>query len=166
MKLVDKVLRFITKLEYGVMVVTFIAMVLAYFVSVVNRNFLKLSMPWTEEVAIYSMVYMALLGTEIGLRDGTQVAVTAVVDKLRGLTRKLVLFFGQLVLELFSFLMLSAGIELFRRQLQTGQTTPVLKAPMSAMYFSLVLAFGLVLLVQGVALVNRGMDLCKKEVTV
>ena len=28
------------------------------------------------------MTYMALLGTEVGLRDGTQVAVTAVVDKL------------------------------------------------------------------------------------
>lgn len=166
MKSVDKLLRAITKLEYAVMVATFTAMVLAYFVSVVNRNFLKLSMPWTEEVAIYSMVYMALLGTEIGLRDGTQVAVTAVVDKLKGKTQKLVMFLGQLVLEIFSFLMLSAGVELFRRQLQTGQTTPVLRAPMSAMYFSLVLAFALILLVQGVTLINRAVDIVKKEVKV
>ena len=62
------------------MVVTFVAMVIAYFISVVNRNFIKASMPWTEEVAMYSMIYMALLGTEVGLRDGTQVAVTAVIE--------------------------------------------------------------------------------------
>ena len=47
-------------------------------------------MPWTEEVAMYSMIYMALLGTEVGLRDGTQVAVTAVIEKLHGVTKKIV----------------------------------------------------------------------------
>ena len=28
--------------------------------AVVNRNFIKASMPWTEEIAMYSMIYMAL----------------------------------------------------------------------------------------------------------
>ncbi len=119
------------------MIVAFVAMVAAYFVAVVNRNFIKASMPWTEEVAMYSMIYMALLGTEVGLRDGTQVAVTAV--------------------------MLKAGTALFLKQIQTGQTTPVLKIPMSAMYFSLVLTFGLILLIQTVILVEKIIDLKNKE---
>ena len=71
------------------MIVAFVAMVAAYFVAVVNRNFIKASMPWTEEVAMYSMIYMALLGTEVGLRDGTQVAVTAIIVIIvRGCTRR------------------------------------------------------------------------------
>ena len=119
------------------MIVAFVAMVAAYFVAVVNRNFIKASMPWTEEVAMYSMIYMALLGTEVGLRDGTQVAVTAV--------------------------MLKAGTALFLKQIQTGQTTPVLKIPMSAMYFSLILTFGLILLIQTVILVEKIIDLKNKE---
>lgn len=72
MKGIKKALSYITNVEYAIMVVTFVAMVIAYFISVVNRNFIKASMPWTEEVAMYSMIYMALLGTEVGLRDGTQ----------------------------------------------------------------------------------------------
>ena len=146
------------------MVVTFVAMVIAYFISVVNRNFIKTSMPWTEEVAMYSMIYMALLGTEVGLRDGTQVAVTAVIEKLHGVTKKIVSIIEQIILEIFSFVMLKAGLALFSKQLQTGQTTPVLKVPMSVMYFSLVLTFALILVIQAVVLVEKVMDLKHKEV--
>jgi len=137
MKGIKKLLSYVTKVEYAIMIVAFVAMVAAYFVAVVNRNFIKASMPWTEEVTMYSMIYMALLGTEVGLRDGTQVAVTAV--------------------------MLKAGTALFLKQIQTGQTTPVLKIPMSAMYFSLVLTFGLILLIQTVILVEKIIDLKNKE---
>ena len=105
MKGLKKVLSYITTAEYAVMIAAFVAMVLAYFISVVNRNLIKASMPWTEEVALYSMTYMALLGTEVGLRDGTQVAVTAVVDKLHGVVQKIVDLAKQIVLEIFSFVM-------------------------------------------------------------
>lgn len=163
MKGIKKVLSYITKAEYGVMIVTFTAMVLAYFISVINRNFIKASMPWTEEIALYSMTYMALLGTEVGLRDGTQVAVTAVIEKLHGMTRKIVDLVKQIVLEVFSFVMLKAGIALFMKQMQSGQTTPVLKVPMWVMYFSLVLAFGLIFIIQAVVLIEKVSALPKKE---
>lgn len=90
MKFMKKLLSCVTSAEYAVMAAAFIAMVASYFISVLNRNFIQASMPWTEEIAVYSMTYMALLGTEVGLRDGTQVAVTAVVDKLHGVIRKIV----------------------------------------------------------------------------
>ena len=163
MKGLKKVLSYITSAEYAVMIAAFAAMVLAYFISVVNRNLIKASMPWTEEIALYSMTYMALLGTEVGLRDGTQVAVTAVVDKLHGMARKIVDLIAQIVLEIFAFVMLKAGLALFLKQMQTGQTTPVLKIPMSVMYFYLVLAFGLIFLIQAVELVEKLMGLAKKD---
>lgn len=163
MKALKKALSYITNVEYAIMVLTFILMVISYFISVVNRNFIKASMPWTEEVALYSMIYMALLGTEVGLRDGTQVAVTAVIEKLTGITKKIVAIIAQIVLEIFSFAMLQAGIALFMKQIQTGQTTPVLKLPMSVMYFSLVLTFGLIFIVQGIVLVEKIIDLGKRE---
>ena len=72
------------------MIVAFVAMVAAYFVAVVNRNFIKASMPWTEEVAMYSMCYRALLGTEVVCLDGTQVAVTAIIEKLHRTTKKVI----------------------------------------------------------------------------
>ena len=90
MKGIKKLLSYVTKVEYAIMIVAFVTMVAAYFVAVVNRNFIKASMPWTEEVAMYSMIYMALLGTEVGLRDGTQVAVTAIIEKLHRTTKKVI----------------------------------------------------------------------------
>lgn len=41
MKGIKKALSYITNVEYAIMVVTFVAMVIAYFISVVNRNFIK-----------------------------------------------------------------------------------------------------------------------------
>ena len=61
MKGIKKLLSYVTKVEYAIMIVAFVTMVAAYFVAVVNRNFIKASMPWTEEVAMDSMIYMALL---------------------------------------------------------------------------------------------------------
>jgi len=163
LKALKKLLDGVTKAEYAVMIAAFTAMVIAYFISVVNRNFIKASMPWTEEIALYSMTYMALLGTEVGLRDGTQVAVTAVIDKLHGPVRRVVDLIKQIVLVVFSFIMLSSGASLVLKQMQTGQTTPVLKLPMSLMYASLVLAFGLIFIVQGIELVEQIVRAVKRE---
>ena len=113
MKGIKKLLSYVTKVEYAIMIIAFIAMVAAYFVAVINRNFIKASMPWTEEVAMYSMIYMALLGTEVGLRDGTQVAVTAIIEKLHRVTKKVVSIVEQIVLEVFTAVMLKAGTALF-----------------------------------------------------
>ena len=98
-----------------------------------------------------------------GSGGGTQVAVTAIIEKLHGITKKVVSIVEQIVLEIFTAVMLKAGTALFLKQIQTGQTTPVLKIPMSAMYFSLVLTFGLILLIQTVILVEKIIDLKNKE---
>lgn len=163
MKTVKKLLSYVTAVEYAIMVIAFVIMVICYFISVINRNFIKGSMPWTEELALYSMVYLALLGTEVGLRDGTQVAVTAVVEKFHGMARKIVDLVKQVVLEVFTFVMLSSGTSLCLRQFQSGQTTPVLKIPMGIMYFSLVLTFFLILVIQGIVLIEMVLNLRKKE---
>ena len=163
MKFMKKLLSCVTSAEYAVMVAAFVAMVASYFISVLNRNFIQASMPWTEEIAIYSMTYMALLGTEVGLRDGTQVAVTAVVDKLHGVARKIVDLIRQVILVGFAFIMINAGGALVLKQLQAGQTTPVMKLPMSLMYFSLVLAFGLIFVIQTITLVQQIAEFGKKE---
>ena len=64
-----KLLASLTKIENVLMIVAFVIMVGCVFFQVVNRNFLKLPMAWLDETATYSMIYMALIGTEVGLRD-------------------------------------------------------------------------------------------------
>lgn len=100
MKALKKVVRGVTLAELWATALTFVIMVVCYFISVVNRNFIKGSMPWTEELALYCMVYMALIGTELGLRDGTQVSVTALTEKLKGtMVGKIVNFIAKVALD-------------------------------------------------------------------
>ena len=148
MKALKKTIDGLTVAEMIICAVFFALMVICYFISVVNRNFIKASMPWTEEIALYSMVYMALLGTEVGLR-GTQVSVTAVTDKLKGtLAGKILDYIARIALIVFVFIIFRQGLALVTKQFATGQTTPVLKIPMYLMYFSLVLSFGITLITQ------------------
>ena len=123
MKALKKVVRGVTLAELWATALTFVIMVVCYFISVVNRNFIKGSMPWTEELALYCMVYMALIGTELGLRDGTQVSVTALTEKLKGtMVGKVINFIAKVALIVFSCTMLRYSVALVAKQMaQRGE---------------------------------------------
>ncbi|NLJ98044.1 MAG: TRAP transporter small permease [Tissierellia bacterium] len=164
-----KTLSFFQRIENGIMVVTFSIMVIASFAQVMNRNFLKLPIAWFEEASVYAMIYMALIGTEIGLRDGSQVAVTAVVDKLHGKSKKVVNIISQAIIVIFSATILYGSIGMIQMQAKAGQTSPALKLPMSVPYASLTISFAIITLVQGAALLTmilrfREQDDINKEV--
>lgn len=148
-----KLLSYLQKIENFIMIITFIIMVLASFGQVLNRNFFKLPIAWFEELAVYCMIYMALLGTEIGLRDGSQASITAFTSKLKDNTKKIVDIIARLVVIVFSSAMFYNAVGMVQKQIQTGQTSPALKIPMTIPYFALPLSFGIITLVQAVTLI-------------
>ena len=154
MKAVNKVVRGLTAVELVACALTFAIMVICYFISVVNRNIIKGSMPWTEELAVYSMVYMALLGTELGLRDGTQISIKGLVNKLPLTARHLVGILTQCIIIVFSALMCNSGWKMVLKQTRIGQTSPGLGIPMGVPYFALVLGFGLITIIQFAMLIQ------------
>ncbi|MBQ4470290.1 MAG: TRAP transporter small permease [Synergistaceae bacterium] len=166
MKAIKKILLYVTKAELILSALTFAIMVVCYFLSVVNRNFIKASMPWTEELALYCMVYMALIGMEVGLRDGTQVCVTALTDKLKGsFLGKVLDFIASLILIAFIYEMCNYGVSLVARQMKSAQTTPVMKIPMYLMYASLVIAFGISLVSQVLILIGKIFKIPMEDIT-
>lgn len=165
MKALKKVVRGVTLAELWATALTFVIMVVCYFISVVNRNFIKGSMPWTEELALYCMVYMALIGTELGLRDGTQVSVTALTEKLKGHGRQGINFIAKVALIVFSCTMLRFSVALVAKQMSAGQTTPVMKVPMYVIYISLVISFALVVINQILMLVGEMMHIDMSDIT-
>lgn len=146
-----KVLEKLTMVENFIMVATFVIMVCCSFAQVVNRNIFKLPISWFDEAAIYCMIYMVLIGTEVGLRDGTQIAVTAMVDKLHGRSRTLIQLIAKVILVFFAAVVFVGSIQLMAIQIRTGQISAALHLPMSVPYFAMVLSFGMITLVQAVA---------------
>ena len=123
-------------------------------------------MPWTEELALYSMVYMVLLGTELGLRDGTQVSVTALTSKLEGkLSGKILEIIARVIVIYFVYMMFRNGNALVAKQLKTAQTSPVMNIPMYTLYLSLSISFGLMLITQFLMLIGRVFNLPMEKIT-
>lgn len=145
--------RTLQRVEDLIIVVAFAIMVAAFFFQVINRNFIQASMPWLEELAVYSMIYLVLLGTEAGLRDGSQVAVTAVVDRFSGRGKLLLQAIAKLIIVAFSVAMFWASLNIVLKQIDTGQTSAALGLPMWVPFGAFLLAFTIIVVVQGVALV-------------
>lgn len=156
-----KMLKVLTKAENVIMFLTFAVMVASSFAQVVNRNIFKLPIAWFDEASTYCMVYMALIGTEIGLRDGTQIAVTAVVDKLQGTGKKLVNIISKVVVMIFSITILVTAVKMVSTQIQTGQTSAALHLPMAVLYAALVISFAMIVIVQGGLIIGMLIDLVK-----
>ena len=148
-----KILGVLQKIENFIIAASFIIMTLSAFGQVVNRNVIGMGISWFEELSRYSMVYMGLLGTEVGLRDGTQIAITALVDKFSVIPKRLAAIFAKLVTLAFSSIVFYCSFDLLDKQISFGQISPGLQIPMYIPYVALPLSFGLITVVQTVALV-------------
>lgn len=160
-----KVLRALQQLENWLLVITFTVMVIAIFIQVVNRNIFKIPVSGFEEAAKYCMVYMVMLGTELGLRDGSQIAVTGVVDKFHGKAHKILLMISKIIVIGFSGIMTFTSWNMVMKQVKIGQLSPGLGIPMAVPYFALLLAFALITVVQAAVLVRMIRDFNKPEAT-
>lgn len=158
-----KVLDGLTKIENLIMVAAFVVMVFASFAQVVNRNIFKLPIAWFDEAAVYCMIYMVLIGTEVGLRDGTQIAVTAMVDKVRGKGKTVIQILAKIVVILFSFGVFMGGMKLMDIQIRTGQVSAALSLPMSVPYGAMVISFAMITLVQAVEAAALAVNMMQKE---
>lgn len=146
-------LRWLQKFESAVMIIAFITMMIASFAQVINRNLIHASIGWFEELARYSMIYMTLLATEMGLRDDTQMSITAVTDKLKGNTKKVIQIIAKTLVVFFSATVFCNSFVLLYAQFSFGQSSPGLGIPMYIPYFALPFSFGIITLVQTAMLV-------------
>ena len=161
-----KLLDVLTKVENLIMIVTFVIMIAASFGQVVNRNFLKLPITWFDEAAIYCMIYMVLIGTEVGLRDGTQIAVTGIVDRFSGRAKLGIQFIAKLIVIVFAAVVFLGGLKLMDIQIRTGQVSAALGLPMTVPYGVMVISFGMITLVQAMEAIALAVALIQNKTEV
>ena len=138
----------LTRLENAIIAVCFIVMTVAAFAQVVNRNLIGASISWFDELARYCMVYMTLLATEAGLRDGSQISIQAVTDKMPPVLKRIVKVIVKCVIIGFSCTIFMTSLTLLKKQIMTGQVSAGLEIPMYVPYLALPIAFSLITIVQ------------------
>lgn len=148
MNSLKKILGWLDRSERLLMVLAFVIMVATMFGSVLARNVFRATVSWLDELARISMVYMVLLGAEAGLRDGTQVRVTAGISMMRGGLRKVIDIVAQIVLIAFTAMATRGAIINVQTNIARNVTTTSLNWPMAIPYMALVIGFSIMTLVQ------------------
>ena len=93
----------VNKIATRVSILFFIIMTLIVWVQIFYRFILGGGIAWSEEIAKYLMVWMALLGSSMLLRDGRHIAINFFISKFSFL-RKILIFHAILSAALFVLL--------------------------------------------------------------
>lgn len=132
------------------LILTFAALTLDVLWGVFSRYVLNAQSRWTEEFAIYMLVWLSLLGASLTYEEKGHLGVDYFVGKLHPDVRKLGAIFVELVVLFFAgFGLLYGGWILVSDTLQAGQLSPALgwkvgylysAAPVAGVFF---IIFGL-----------------------
>lgn len=114
------------------------------FIGVIARYIVEKPIFWADEVAGYLVVWGALLGTGVALREGKHIRVHMLYDVLNPTVKKMVGLFVNLLGIGFCVFVVYGGVILEQKYLTTGQMSlnaqiplwlPYLVAPLSGVVF-------------------------------
>ena len=123
-KVINKILRFIVIIMLSVMSVVVFAQVLFRIV--------HLSIPWSEELSKYLLIWSTFLGAAICIRKGSLVGLGFLKNSLSEEKQKLLQTILNLIVCAMLLFLISVGFWAVRRV--WFQITPVLKLSMGLMY--------------------------------
>ena len=133
-KMMKSLSKIMESIESFVCVAAVIVMTFACGFQVINRNIFHFPLQWTEELARYSMVWLALLGASIGLRQGKQMCMAFVYDRCAANVQRIFRIIGSLVCAVFCGTVGYFSLFTIQRQIEVNQVTSALKIPMGIVY--------------------------------
>lgn len=107
-KALAKIAGFLSNLTGAVM----LAIVVSVTIQIVGRNILKISTPWTEELARYLLIWLTFLGAPVVLYRGEHLMVDLFYSKFPTKVRQFVHLFADLLILAFCLYLLINGAEL------------------------------------------------------
>ena len=122
--------RWLDNIEEYILLFLFPLMVIVVFVATCVRYLTVMSLPWAEEVARYSMVWIAYIGASLGIKRNALLGVEAVLLLLPQGTRKYFDYLRYLIIILFNVLIAYYTFQIIQSQISTEQVSPSLRIPM------------------------------------
>ena len=122
--------RWLDNIEEYILLVLFPLMVIVVFVATCVRYLTVMSLPWAEEVARYSMVWIAYIGASLGIKRNAHLGVEAVLLLLPQGTRKYFDYLRYLIIILFNVLIAYYTFQIIQSQISTEQVSPSLRIPL------------------------------------
>ena len=127
---------------------------------VFTRLVLKKPGIWTEELATFLVIWVALLGSAVALNRGAHLGIDYFVGKLPEKIRLCTEIFAFLCIVLFSLcVMVIGGMSLVLRTLELGQISPALLIKVGYVYLALPISGFFLVLYSVIGLVERLVEL-------
>lgn len=125
--------------------VILMVMLVAVTIQVFGR-LLKLTTPWTEEVATYSLIWLTYLGSIICVIKGEHLCVDLFLARYKPAQRRVAQVFIDLVITTFCAIMFIFGVQLCMNPVIITGRTPALNISRVYIYLSLPISMGFSLL--------------------
>ncbi|MCO5119565.1 MAG: TRAP transporter small permease [Burkholderiaceae bacterium] len=140
-------------LSEWITIIAFVAMVVSTCAQVVCRYLLSYSLPWADELARFSLVWMVFVGMVATLARGQHVTADVLLERYRGRMRLIMLTLVDLASILLFGCLLYGGVKLVE---MTGtQMTASLGVPKSWIYAALPIGATLMLIELLLQIVRR-----------
>jgi TRAP-type C4-dicarboxylate transport system permease small subunit len=107
-------------------------MVIVTFAQVFFRYVVFYSIPWSEELARYALVWLSAVGASYGIKRNIHVAVDVVVQALPQEIRSLIIRINYLLIAAFGLVLVVYGLKI--SQVNMGQLSPSLHIPIGLVY--------------------------------
>lgn len=138
---VDKLNFFMEKTVGIILALMSVVVLLQVLVRFVFEQF---SVPWSEELARYLMIWLTFIGSAIATRRAKLIAIDAIVFSLPAKFGKVLKTVAHILSIVFYMILLMIGIEWF--QFGFSETAPVLKIPKAYVYGSMFVGAALMIL--------------------
>jgi len=135
----DKVLTFF---EEWTLFITVMVALISLFVNVILRYGFNYALAWSEELVRLVIIYTTLIGCSAAIKKRSMIKIDASVQLLPKLKYPLT-YFSNLVMLIFSIMMMYYGWLMAALQVQTEQTTIVMQMPLVYLYAILPLMGGM-----------------------
>jgi TRAP-type C4-dicarboxylate transport system permease small subunit len=164
MMLVRSIKNVLDRLLEGLVMIVVAVLVIDVLWQVFTRFILNKPSTWTEELAIFMLIWVSLLGSAVALGRGAHLGIDYFVGKLPARARLSTEVFVFFCVSAFSLLvMFIGGIDLVRSTLEMGQESSALRVKVGYVYLAIPISGFFLTLYAVIGLVERLQLLCKGD---
>ncbi len=124
------------RFEKGAVTALLGTMIVVVFLQVFFRFVIKGSLPWSEELSRYIMVWAVFFGASMGAKSGAHIGVEVFVNLFPPNVRRAMTIVSGLLTQTFCVMVLVLSLQVVFSIYEMGQVSPAMEIPMYIPYLA------------------------------
>lgn len=137
MHIQKKIGLWLDKFEEAAITILLGTMILVVFLQIIFRFVIKGSLPWSEELSRYLMVWAVFIGASIGAKEGAHIGVEAFVSMLPSRLKRFAIFMAGMFSVLFCITVAFLSVKVVNFLIISGQRSPAMEIPIFWAYLAI-----------------------------